>query len=73
MMTGKPLKFLIIDELEEPQLPRWRHSHSRYGCDRSIYIVSRIPDQADRIARRTVEAGSPFTKKQNPTVTGGLQ
>lgn len=73
MMSGKTLKFLIIDETEAPQLPRWRHSFSRYGCDRSLQLLARFPDLADRIARRTVEAGSPLTKKQNPTVTGGLQ
>lgn len=52
---------------------RWRHPFSRFGCDLSRRLVSRFPDQADRIARRSVEAGSPLTKKQTPTVLGGLQ
>lgn len=73
MMSGRSLKFIIIDELDQPQPPRWRHPFSRYGCDYSRRLISRFPEQADRIARRSVEAGSPLTKKQTPTVLGGLK
>lgn len=72
MISGRALKFLIIDELDQSQPPRWRYPFSRFGCDRSRHLVSRFPDQADRIARRTIESGSPLTKKQTPTVLGGL-
>lgn len=73
-MTGSQVfKFFIIDETGKPQPMRWRHQFSRFGCDRSRRLVSRFPDQADRIARCSVEAGSPLTKKQTPTVLGGLQ
>lgn len=73
MTATQILKFFIVDETGKPQPPRWRHPFSRFGCDRSLHLVSRFPDQADRIARRSVEAGSPLTKKQTPTVLGGLQ
>lgn len=73
MISGSALKFFIIDELDQPQPPRWRHPFSRYGCERSHRLISRFPEQADRIARRSVEADSPLTKKQTPTVIGGLQ
>ena len=73
MTVTQILKFFIIDETGKPQSLRWRHPFSRYGCDRSRHLISRFPDQSDRIARRSVEAGSPLTKKQTPTVLGGLQ
>ncbi|WP_421565933.1 hypothetical protein [Ochrobactrum sp. EDr1-4] len=73
MTASQVLKFFIIDETGKPQPLRWRHPFARFGCDRSLQLVSRFPDQADRIARRSVEAGSPLTKKQTPTVLGGLQ
>jgi len=73
MISGRALKFIIMDEVDQPQPMRWRHPFSRFGCDRSLHLVSRFPGQADRIARRSVEAGSPLTKKQTPTVLGGLQ
>ncbi|WP_024900293.1 hypothetical protein [Brucella rhizosphaerae] len=73
MISGRALKFIIMDEVDRPQTPRWRHPFSRFGCELSRRLVSRFPDQADRIARRSVEAGSPLTKKQTPTVLGGLQ
>lgn len=73
MMLGRSLKFIIIDELDQPQPPRWRHPVSRYGCDYSRRLISRFAEQVDRIARRSVEAGSPLTKKHTPTVLGGLK
>ncbi|OYR18925.1 hypothetical protein [Brucella thiophenivorans] len=73
MISGRAFKFLIIDELGQPEAPRWRYPFSRFGCERSRKLVSRFPHQADRIARRSVEAGSPLTKKLTPTVLGGLQ
>lgn len=71
MTSRPPMKYLKHDGGGWKM--KWRHPLSRYGCDRSARLISRFPDQADRIARRTVEAGSPLTKKQNPTVTGGHQ
>jgi len=72
-MSGRAFKYLVIDELDQTQPPLWRYPFSRFGCDRSHHLVSRFPDQVDRIARRTIEAGSPLTKKQTPTVLGGLK
>lgn len=71
MFGRKPL-VIIFDELLSGET-RWRHVGGRYDCVRSRDFLSRFPDRDDRIARRTVDAGSPLTKKQNPTVTGGLQ
>lgn len=73
MNTGRAFKYLIVDEMDQTQPPRWRYPFSRFGCCRSRHLVSRFPDQVDRIARRSVEAGSPLTKKQTPTVLGGLK
>lgn len=58
MMTGMPLKFLIIDEVGEVHPPRWRSLAGRFGCDRSRRILDRFPEKADVIARVTVEGGS---------------
>jgi|GEM_PF-2625437 len=71
-MFGRKPSVIIFDELLSGET-RWRHVGDRYDCERSRDLLARFPDPADRIARRTVEAGSPLTKKQNPTVTGGLQ
>ncbi|QFP61907.1 hypothetical protein [Brucella anthropi] len=71
-MFGRKPSVIFIDELL-PGETRWRHVGDRYDCERSRDLLSRFPDRADRIARRSVEAGAPLTKKQNPTVTGGLQ
>ncbi len=61
MISGRALKFIIMDEVDQPQVPRWRHPLSRYGCDRSRRIVSRFihnPEKIDHIARLVIEAGS---------------
>lgn len=73
MMAGRAFKYLTIDELDQTQPPRWRYPLSRFCSDRTRRLLSRFPDQVDRIARRTVEAGSSLTKKQTPTVLGGLK
>ncbi len=72
MISGRALKFIIIDESDQSKGPYWRHPSSRFESERTRRLLSRFPDQADRIARRTIEAGSPLTKKQTPTVLGGL-
>lgn len=71
-MFGSKPSVIIFDELLSGET-RWRHVGDRYDCEWSRDLLARFPDRADRIARRIVEAGSPSTKKQNPTVTGGLQ
>ncbi|MCY1248271.1 hypothetical protein D9M72_616850 [compost metagenome] len=61
MISGRALKFIIVDELDQPQPPRWRHPVSRYGCDHSRRVVERFshdPKKIDRIARLVIEAGS---------------
>lgn len=61
MISGRALKFIIMDEVDPLQPPRWRHPFSRYGCDRSRRVVqrfSRNPEKVDRIARLVIEAGS---------------
>ena len=61
MISGRALKFIIVDELDQPQPPRWRHTFSRYGCARSRRVVERFshhPEKIDRIARLVIEAGS---------------
>lgn len=73
MMSGRAVQYLLVDRAGRVSLPRWRHPVSRYGCDYSRRLISRFPEQADRIARRSIEAGSPLTKKQTPTVLGGLK
>ena len=62
MTSRAPVKFLKHDG--EIWRMHWRHPASRYGCDRSRHLVSRFPDQTDRIARWTVEAVSPLTKSK---------
>lgn len=73
MISGRAFKYLIIDELDQTQPPRWRYPLSRFCSDRTRRLLSRFPEQADRIARRSVETGSPLTNKQTPTVLGGLK
>lgn len=61
MISGRAIKFIILDEMDQLQTPRWRHPLSRYGCDRSRRIVNRFirnPEKIDRIARLVIEAGS---------------
>uniref|UniRef100_A0A193SCV9 Uncharacterized protein n=1 Tax=biofilter metagenome TaxID=1070537 RepID=A0A193SCV9_9ZZZZ len=65
-MSGRSLKFIIIDELDQPQPPRWRHPFSRYGCERSHRLISRFPEQADRIARRSARRVHLSPKSKHP-------
>ncbi|KAB2743517.1 hypothetical protein [Brucella anthropi] len=56
MTSHAPMKYLKHNG--DGWKMHWRHSGSRFGCDRSRRILNRFPEKADVIARATVEAGS---------------
>ncbi|KAB2665174.1 hypothetical protein F9K91_10590 [Brucella tritici] len=58
MISGKRLKFMIIDEVGQAHPPRWSHPFSRFGCARSRRVLERFPEKAGEIARATIEGGS---------------
>ncbi|NKW09816.1 hypothetical protein HGG76_10415 [Ochrobactrum tritici] len=80
MISGKRLKFMIIDEVGQAHPPRWSHPFSRFGCARSRRVLERflkkqaklreLPSKAARVF--VVERRFFMPKKRANTILGML-